>query len=168
MAKDLIKSKRKTITKKKKKIKKKKLIQKKLTKKKKKVVESVKPVSTPVGSVHFEEFLKKCKSSKLNLTPNVKSKKEKKKGIKKIKKLKKGGKTKKKSKVKKRGKVKTKKGGKKQKNKKLKTKKNVKLTPQLKETHPPLFPLIKALLLPTDDDPLEENLLFSVRLIIYN
>lgn len=137
----------------------------------------VKPVSTPVGSVHFDEFLKICKEPKLHIMPivkNVQNKKNKKsKKSKKGGKTKKGRKSKKSNKIKKSGKTKKdrkskksnkiKKGGKK-KNKMSKTKKVLMptMTPPLNETYPSLFPLIKALLLPADDDPLKDNSLFSV------
>lgn len=171
----MAKSKRKAIIKKKK-IKKKKLTKKLLKKKlskKKKVIKSIVPVSIPVGSVHFDKFLKKCKSPKLNLIPIVEIK-TKKKGNKKTGKEKKSKKTKKRSKtknlhkIKKRRKlnkrVKTKKRNIKN-NKNLKTKNVFKpiKTLQSNEKYSLLFPLIKALLLPTDDDPLKENTLFSVR-----
>jgi len=52
------------------------------------------------------------------------------------------------------------------KKKKLKKKKIVKpkhvTQNETDSTHPPLFPLIKALLQPTEDDPLQANDLFSV------
>lgn len=123
------------------------------------------PVSTPVGSVHFDEFLKICKEPKLLEIPIVKivnNKKEKGKNKnKKSKTPKNRGKTKKGGKSKKGGK--TKKGSKinSMKSKTLNVEKPT-VTRPLNEIHPPLFPLIKALLLPTDDDPLKDNTLFSV------
>jgi len=146
---------------------KKKKTNKKKTKGRKKVVkapDTVVPVSTPDGSVHFDEFLKQCKEPKLLVPtePVVKGKKKTKKlktkrGVKNKKKAKKTKKTKKATKTKKQ-----KKGG-----KKSKKTKAVKLKEDTQNetgsVHPTLFPLIKALLQSTEGgDPHQENDIFSV------
>lgn len=123
--------------------------------------DTVIPVSTPVGSVNFDEFLKTCREPKLPINV-IKQPVEEKKVTKKNKKTKKNRKKN----------VKTpKKKNKKKSVKKRKTpEKNDDVKPDVvtqNETDPmyppPLFPLIKALLQPTeDDDPFQENDLFSV------
>jgi len=141
-------------------IRKKKTVKKK-TKKRKVVIKTVKPVSTPVGSVHFDEFLKACKEPSLPLNDTKPVKKKKKKKTKrnvKTKMLKKTIRTKKK-----------KKGSKK---KMLKKKKIVKPKGvgqnETGSTYPTLFPLIKALLQPTEGDPFQENDVFSVSRRVFN
>jgi len=139
----------------------------KKTKKLKKVIKTndvVIPISTPVGSVHFDEFLKICREPKLfQNTAELAETTKKPKKSKKSKKSKKTKTTKKKAKV-----TKNKRTGKK-KNKKTISKVKVVVQPDdvplLKVTEAPqptLFPLIKSLLLPSDDDVLDENTLFSV------
>lgn len=157
---------------------------KRATKKKKgmkavrKLVDTTVPISLPVGSVHFDEFLKACHQPMPPPKPIAPvGKKAKKKG-----KGKKGAKGKKKAKGKKgavgkkatvgkKGAKEKKKGAKGKKGKKgAKNKKGSKskkvgkttIVPQKTDSNPTLFPLIKALLLPTDDDPFEETALFSV------
>ena len=104
-----------------------------------KTIDTVIPISTPVGSVHFDEFLKICKEPKLikNITETAKKIKEKK-----------NNKTKETEKSKKVG----------------ISKKKVDIKPDdiPPSPQPTLFPLIKALLLPSDNDALDENILFSV------
>lgn len=157
MAKVSIKTKGKIITKKNKKI------GNKTLKNNKQIIvktnNTVIPVSTPVGSVHFDEFLKICKEPKLLEIPIVKNVDEKK--TNKSKKPKKGSKTKKRDKPKKSEKSK-KRDKKNSKTSKIQTDVKPTVTQPLNEIYPPLFPLIKALLLPTDDDPLKDNTLFSV------
>lgn len=122
-----------------------------------KTLDTVQPVSTPVGSVHFDEFLKICEDPKpLVLVEPVKEGKSKKKKKKNAK-----------SKAKKKKKKKTsgKKGGKKNKKSKKKGKKKSDEKPPSDEpvsTYPPLFPLIKTLFVSAEDDVFGENTLFSV------
>lgn len=127
-----------------------------------KTVDTINPVSTPIGSVHFDEFLKICREPKLSLKPVEPVKKKKKKSDKN--KKNKGGKNKKKIKAgknKKRGKIKR--VGKKNKSSIKKIVENPNDIPLVNESeYPPLFPLIKALLLPTNDDTVGEHTLFSV------
>lgn len=131
-----------------------------------KAIDTVLPVSTPIGSVHFDEFLNICKQPKLPIAPIE--------PVKKGKKVKKGGKKGGKKGNKKGGKKGNKKGGKKGKQKsgkkgkkgkgKKSTIKKVVVQPDIpvKNSFPTLFPLVKVLLQPTDGDILEENALFSV------
>lgn len=128
------------------------------TKKQKKVIKAIDtviPISTPAGSVHFDEFLKICREPKLiqNTIETAKKTKKSTKGEK-SKKSKKSKKTKKITKTKK-----TKKS-------KIIGISKVKVVVKPNDIPPPpqptLFPLIKALLLPSDDDTLDENTLFSV------
>ncbi|CAI6375415.1 unnamed protein product [Macrosiphum euphorbiae] len=130
----------------------------KKTKKPKKIIKTIDtviPVSTPVGSVHFDEFLKICREPKLIQNTAETAKKTKNKSTK----GKKGKKSKKAKKI-----NKTKKSKKSKKSKKIKISKvKVVVKPDdiLSPPQPTLFPLIKALLLPSDDDTLDENTLFS-------
>lgn len=115
-----------------------------------KAVDTVLPVSTPIGSVHFDEFLKIClQPNKLPIAP--------------IEPVKKGGKAGSKKGGKKDKKKSGKKGNKKGKGKKSEIKKVV-VQPDIPEktSFPTLFPLVKVLLQLTDGDILEENALFSV------
>ncbi|XP_015378149.1 PREDICTED: uncharacterized protein LOC107172375, partial [Diuraphis noxia] len=112
-----------------------------------KTIDTVIPVSTPVGSVHFDEFLKICKEPKLILNTIETASKTKiinQTISKKIKKDKKNKKTEKSKKIRI------------SKEKEVVKPDNILLTPQ-----PTLFPLIKALLLPSEDDAFDENTLFS-------
>lgn len=131
---------------------------KKKSKKPKVEKTTVEKIPSPEGSVHFNEFLTNCRQPKLPPIPSkpAKNKKKDKKG----KKGKKGKKAKKdkSKKNKKQGKSKKKKGA-------ILAKKKVVVKPDVIppiKTEPPSFPLIKALLLPTNDGDLVENALFSV------
>jgi len=122
-----------------------------------KTIDTVIPVSTPVGSVHFDEFLKVCREPKLiqntietvtktKIKNQTKSKKAKK--NKKTEKSKKNKKTEKSKKSKKIG---------------ISKVKEVVKPDDIPLTHQPtLFPLIKTLLIPSEDDAIDENALFSV------
>jgi len=140
-----------------------------------KTIDTVVPISTPVGSVHFDEFLKICRDPKLiknTIETATKTKNELQMNNKETEKAKKNKKTERSKKTKKNKKTerskKTKKNKKTEKSKTIgisKVKEVVKpddipLTPQ-----PTLFPLIKALLLPSEDDAIDENPLFSVSYI---
>jgi len=122
-----------------------------------KTIDTVIPISTPVGSVHFDEFLKICKEPKLiqNIVEPAKkandSKKSKSKKSKKAKKPKKPKKPKKSKKSKKKEKIGI-----------SKIKVVVKPDDVPPSPQPTLFPLIKTLLLPSNDDAIDENALFSV------
>lgn len=164
---------------------KKKAGKKKVGKNKKKAVVktdmTVVPVSTPDGSVHFDEFLKVCMEPKLPPTPVEPVEKVKKKKPKKGKKRKKGLKGKKglmgkkgrvtsktKKKIKAKKSMKTKRRGKKGKlsRKKVVVKPDDVTPPPLAETdsYPKMFPLTMALFRrPTDDDVFADNILFPVR-----
>lgn len=168
----------------KKKTDKKKTGKKKVSKNKKKVViktnTTVVPVTTPDGSVHFDEFLKVCLEPKLPPTPVEPVKKSKKKKSKKGKKRKKGlngktslkgkrgkirSKTEKKSMAKKA--IKRKRRGKKGKlsHKKVVVKPDDVTPPPVNEadSYPKLFPLTMALFQPpTDSDVFADNTLFPV------
>lgn len=125
-----------------------------------KTIDTVIPISTPVGSVHFDEFLKICKEPKLiqNIVEPVKKANDsKKKKSKKSKKAKKAKKPKKPKKPKK-----SKKSKKKAKIGISKIKVVVKPDDVPPSPQPTLFPLIKTLLLPSNDDAIDENALFSV------
>lgn len=139
------------------KIKNKKLADKK-EKKSKKVV--VKDTEVPVGSVHFDEFLKICREPSKPVEPVVLKPESNKKNKNKNKK-KNGTKGAKKKKT-------DKKMAKSKKGKKLLVVVKPIEAPQTKEkdeAYPPLFPLIKALLLPTEGDALDNDVLFSVSTI---
>jgi hypothetical protein len=114
---------------------------------------TVATIPSPEGSVHFNEFLINCKQPKLLVIPKPKPKPTKNTGKNKGKKNKKPNKSKKSSK-------------KSNKNKAKLAKKKVVVQPDVippTVTEPPLFPLIKALLLPTEDgSDLAENALYSV------
>ncbi|XP_025193513.1 uncharacterized protein LOC112593340 [Melanaphis sacchari] len=130
-----------------------------------KTIDTVMPISTPVGSVHFDEFLKICREPKIieniaepakisNKTKNNKNKKSKK-----AKKTKKTEKSKKAKKTKK-----TEKPKKSKKRKKIgisKIKEVVKPDDGPPSLQPTLFPLINTLLLPSNNDAIDENTLFS-------
>lgn len=119
-----------------------------------KTIDTVIPISTPVGSVHFDEFLKICKEPKLiqnTVEPAKKANDSKKDKSKKSKKAKKPKKPKKSKKSKKNEKIGI-----------SKIKVVVKPDDVPPSPQPTLFPLIKTLLLPSNDDALDENALFSV------
>lgn len=113
-----------------------------------KPIDTVIPISTPVGSVHFDEFLKICREPKLlQIIPEpARKEKKSKKSKKKPKPSKKNKRTKKK-------------------NKKKISKQKVVVQPDdipQESPNPKLFPLIKALFKSADDDALDENTLLSV------
>lgn len=133
------------------------------------VIGTVIPVSTPVGSVHFDEFLKICLAPPKPVeqpvveAPKPKGKK-KAKGKRGAKGKKKGKAAKKSAKGKKKGAKGKKKGAKG--NKKEAVAKPVEAPPvEEPNDYPPLFPLIQALLLPAEGDALDESVLFSVSVI---
>lgn len=116
-----------------------------------KTIDTVIPVSTPVGSVHFDEFLKICREPKLiqnTIETVTKTKIKNQTKSKKTKKDKKNKKNKKSKKSKKIGISKV---------KEVVKPDDIPPTPQ-----PTLFPLIKTLLISSEDDALDENTLFSV------
>ncbi|KAE9525960.1 hypothetical protein AGLY_014009 [Aphis glycines] len=118
-----------------------------------KTIDTVIPISTPVGSVHFDEFLKICKEPKLiqNIVePAKKTNDSKKSKSKKSKKAKKPKKPKKSKKSKKKEKIGI-----------SKIKVVIKPDDVPPSPQPTLFPLIKTLLLPSNDDAIDENALFS-------
>lgn len=126
---------------------------------------AIEKIPSPEGSVHFDEFLINCKRPKLLPIPPIpieEPKQGKGKGKKKGKgKGKKQGKGKGKGKPKKAGKKKL---SKKKKNAKV-AKEKVVVQPDIIPPiiiEPAVFPLIKALLLPTEDGDLVENAIFSV------
>lgn len=127
------------------------------------IIDTVVPVSTPVGSVHFDEFLKICCEPPKPVEPVIEASKPVAKGNRK-----KGAKGKKGTKSKKG--AKNKKEAKGKKGTKGKQKQAVEKLVELPPTdetndYPPLFPLIKALLMPAEGDVLDNTALFSVSII---
>lgn len=136
---------------------------KKSTKKTKKVV--VQDIEVPVGSVHFNEFLKICREPSMPVEPVVLKPKPNQKNKKKPKNMKNNNT---KGALKKKTDKKVAKSKKGKKGKKLPVVVKPTEVPQTKEkdeVYPPLFPLIKALLLPTEGDALDNDVLFSVSII---